>query len=231
MMIKKIKFLAILFIGITLFSSFQLASNTDPKDKVLLTILRYVLTEGHYQPKEINDEFSEKVYYAFLDNLDPSKRYFIQSDIDEFSKYKYSIDDEIKNENLTFFFLVYNRFKERTNESKNYYKEILAKPFDFNTDEVLNVDSENATYAINKKELKDDWRKQLKASTIAILYDKLEAEETKKKEDSSYEMESISLLENEVRETVSNNLTEFYERFDELTYTDWFSTYINCITE
>ena len=230
-MIRKIKFLATLFIVISLFSSFQLASNTDPKDKVLITILRYVLTEGHYQPHEFNNEFSVNVYNAFLDNLDPSKRYFLQSDIDEFSAYKYLIDDEIKNEDLTFFFVVYNRFKVRTNESKSYYKEILEKPFNFNTDEVLNVDYENTSYATSKTELKDFWRKQLKANTLSILYDKLSVEEDKKEEDPSYKMQTINKLEVEARETVSNNLEEFYERFDELTYSDWFATYINCITE
>ena len=75
----------------SLFTSFQQYANSDPKDKVLITILRYVLTQGHYQPQEINDTFSENVYNDFLKDLDPAKRYFIQSDIDEFSKYRFKI--------------------------------------------------------------------------------------------------------------------------------------------
>ena len=144
MMIRRFKFILPMLFILSLFTSFQSTANTDPKDKVLITILRYVLTEGHYEPKEINDAFSENVYTAFIENLDPSKRYFLQSDIDEFSKYKFLIDDQINNEDLTFFFLVYNRFKERSDESKNYYKEILDHSFDFNTDEVLDVNYEKS---------------------------------------------------------------------------------------
>lgn len=110
-MIRKFKFILPILFVLSLFTSFESVANEDPKDKVLLTILRYVLTEGHYQPTEINNAFSNDIYNAFIRNLDPSKRYFIQSDIEEFSKFQYLIDDQIKNEDLTFFFLVYNRFK------------------------------------------------------------------------------------------------------------------------
>ena len=76
----------------------------DPeKDKLLLELLTFVLEKGHYSPVEINDDFSKKVYKKYLDNIDPTKRFFIQSDIDEFSKYETSIDDMIKNKDLTFF--------------------------------------------------------------------------------------------------------------------------------
>lgn len=231
MMIRRFKFILPMLFILSLFTSFQSTANTDPKDKVLITILRYVLTEGHYEPKEINDVFSENVYTTFIDNLDPSKRYFLQSDIDEFSKYKFLIDDEIKNEDLTFFFLVYNRFKDRSNESKDYYKAILDHSFNFNTDEILDVDYDKALYAKNKKELIDVWRKQLKISTLSILYDKTKEEDDKFKADSTYQFQPINILEASARESVLKNMDEFYERFDELTYSDWFTTYINCIAE
>ena len=231
MMIRRFKFILPMLFILSLFTSFQSTANTDPKDKVLITILRYVLTEGHYEPKEINDAFSENVYTAFIENLDPSKRYFLQSDIDEFSKYKFLIDDQINNEDLTFFFLVYNRFKERSDESKNYYKEILDHSFDFNTDEVLDVNYEKALYAKNTENLLDTWRKQLKISTLSILYDKTKEEDDKFKADSTYQKQAFNVLEVEARESVTKNMTEFYERFDELTYSDWFTTYINCISE
>ena len=88
MMIRKFKFLLPLIFVASLLVSFQTKAPTDPKDKALLTILKYVLTQGHYLPQKIDDAFSENVYDSFLESLDPSKRYFLQSDIDEFSTYK-----------------------------------------------------------------------------------------------------------------------------------------------
>ena len=61
------------------FTSFKKVEKTDPKDKVLITILNYVLTQWHYHPHEINDTFSENVYTKFIDRLDPSKIPFYQS--------------------------------------------------------------------------------------------------------------------------------------------------------
>lgn len=231
MMIRKFKFLLPVLFVFSLFTSFTSVTNTDPKDKVLLTILRYVLTEGHYQPQAIDDAFSKKVYHSFIDNLDPSKRYFLQSDINEFSHYETFIDDQIKNEDLSFFFLVYERFQERTSEAEELYPEILAHKFDFDIDETINIDYENNVYAQNKTELRNVWRKQLKINTLARLYDKVKEEEEKLKEDETFKITDFDVLEKDARVKVLDNMEEFFERFDELTYSDWFTTYINCISE
>tara|TARA_R110001583_G_scaffold109032_3_gene257701 strand:+ start:4135 stop:6249 length:2115 start_codon:yes stop_codon:yes gene_type:complete len=232
-MIRKIKFILPAIIAISFFTSFKTVdnNNTDPKDKVLITILNYVLTQWHYEPKEINDSFSENVYSSFLERLDPSKRYFLQSDIDEFSNYKDDIDDQIKKEDLTFFFLVFERLNKRTKDSEVYYKEILATKFDFSKDESINVDYENSKYAKNDTELIQNWEKILKFSTISRLNDKIKDEEDKFKEDKNYKKKTFDELEVEARETTLSNMNDYYERLDELTYSDWFSTYVNAISE
>ena len=125
-MLSKLKYIFLLVILGGLMLGFQVRNDEDPeKEKILLSLIRYALTKGHYEPIQINDEFSEKVFDEFLNNLDPSKRLFLQSDIDEFAQYKYLIDDQIKNEDLTFFNLVYERYNLRLGESKKYYKEIF----------------------------------------------------------------------------------------------------------
>ena len=68
---------------------------------------------------------------------------------------------------------------ERTKESKSYYKEALANPFDYNKNEELDTDYEKSPYTKNKEELKDRWRKQIKLSTLASLTDKLDFEKNK----------------------------------------------------
>ena len=144
----------------------------DPeKDKLLLELLTFVLEKGHYSPVEINDDFSKKVYKKYLDNIDPTKRFFIQSDIDEFSKYETSIDDMIKNKDLTFFNLTNSRLLKRMKESRAIYEEILDEPFDFKINESINVDYEKLPFSKNKSELVDRWRKQLKLSALSSITD------------------------------------------------------------
>lgn len=233
MMLRKFKLVLPVFFVVSLFLSSQTNANTDPdpKDKILITILKYVLTQGHYQPQTIDNAFSVKVFNNFLERLDPAKRYFLQSDIDEFSNYKTQIDDQINNEDLSFFFLVYERLTQRIEESKPYYKQILANPFDFNKDETYDVDYEKVTYAKNTFEIINIWHKQLKFTTLSRLNDKLTAEEDKKKEDEAYQIKSFNQLEKDAREATLISMDESYERIDELTYSDWFSTFINSISE
>lgn len=169
--------LAVVALSIGLWS-FMPKETVDPeKDKTLLELLQFVIERGHYHPAAIDDAFSKGVYKDYVNALDPSKRFFLQSDIDEFTKYETSIDDEIKGQKLTFFDLTYNRLMKRMAESKDFYKEILDKPFDYNVDESFNTDYEKLPFAKNTAELKDKWRKQIKLSTLSSLTDKLKMQE------------------------------------------------------
>ena len=91
--------LLILFLFANSFTTFATATKkiTDPeKDKVLIFVLKNILTRGHFVEKDLNDDFSEKVYQEFINGLDPNKRYFTQEDLKEFSQYKYEIDNQLK---------------------------------------------------------------------------------------------------------------------------------------
>lgn len=229
MMYRRISFILLFIFTFGIFNTSVQAANNDPRDKVLMTILKYVLA-SHYEPEEINDEFSERVYTDFLENLDPLKRYFLASDIEEFSKYKYQIDDQYKKEDLTFFFKVYERYMSRTEASKEFYQDILAQPFDYEKNETLNIDYEKREYATSENELIQLWHKQLKFNAISRLHDYISQEEDKVEDDASYVMEEWSVLEEKARTKTKENLDEYFIRLDQLSYANWFSTYINTIT-
>ena len=205
----------------------------DPeKDKLLLELLTFVLEKGHYSPVALDDAFSKKVYAKYLDGIDPTKRFFLQSDIDEFSKYETQIDDMIKDKDLTFFNLTNSRLLQRMDESRDIYENILDKPFDFNTNESINVDYEKLPFAKNKKELADRWRKQLKLQALSSITDKQKLEEDKKAKDASYQSKSFDEIEKEVRENSLKSLNEYFDFIQkELDRNDWFSIFLNSIVE
>jgi carboxyl-terminal processing protease len=153
-------------------------ASTDPeKDKLLLELLTFVIEKGHYNPAAIDDTFSKGVYKDYLNALDPSKRFFLQSDIDEFVKFETELDDQIKNKDLTFFDLTYSRLMQRMEECKSYYKEALANPFDYKKDESFNTDYEKMPFAKTTEELKDRWRLQVKLSALSSLVEKQKLQE------------------------------------------------------
>lgn len=229
---RSFKIIVSLLLVVSFLVSFQLKNNNDPeKDKILIGLLRYILTNGHYQPQEINDAFSIQVFNKFTESVDPAKRFFIQADINEFSEQKTLIDDQIKVENLTFYNVVQNRLIIRMKEVKGFYQEILNQPFNYNTDENIDVDFEKQPYASNQNELINVWKKQLKHTTLIRLHEKLEEELEKKNKDSLYVSKTFDELEIEAREATLKNLNEFFDFMDELDHTEWFSNYINSITE
>jgi carboxyl-terminal processing protease len=66
---------------------------------------------------------------------------------------------------------------QRIGESKDFYKEVLDKPFDYSVKEDFNTDYEKLPYAKTVAELKEKWRKQIKLSTLSSLTDKLKMQE------------------------------------------------------
>ncbi|KGL61494.1 MULTISPECIES: carboxy terminal-processing peptidase [unclassified Polaribacter] len=231
----KIKF-SIVFLALALLvNSFAInASNknnvADPeKDKVLIYVLKNILTRGHFVVKDMNDDFSEQVFNSFIDGLDPSKRYFTQEDLKEFSQYKYEIDNQLLQDDLTFYKLVYNRFLTKIKNAKSYYEALLEEPFNFNNNETIDLNYEEIPFAKNDNELVDYWRKQLKLQTLGRVQEEAELQKEKVKKDKKFKVKSLATLEKEARTEVLKNMDELYIRIEELEHEDWFSTFLNSV--
>ena len=228
--------------------------DNDDKDKLLLDLITYVLEKGHYEPKEINDDFSVSIFQDFIDIIDPTKRYFLESDIQEFEQYKFQIDDQIKNTDITFFNIVYDRLMKRMEEAKDIYKEVLSTPFDYNVNETINIEYDEVPFAASKADLKERWRKQLKYATMATYDGKLSrsaAKPAKEKlvvdvDGKTVEVESDTFKETEEtsdkpmspkeaelasRESTRKTLDEFFDFVKDLERKDWFVQYINTIVD
>lgn len=225
--------LVIITLSVALWSFIPKEKASDPeKDKLLIELLAFVIEKGHYNPAAIDDAFSKGVYKDYLNALDPSKRFFLQSDIDEFAKYETKIDDFIREKDLTFFDLTYACLMKRMDESKSYYKEALANPFDYQKDENFNTDYETMPYSKNVQELKERWRLQLKLSALSSLVEKQKLEEDKLKNKEAIkksEPKTFQQLEKETRESTLNSLNDNFNFIADLNREDWFSVYVNAI--
>ncbi|HMI07215.1 MAG TPA: carboxy terminal-processing peptidase [Flavobacterium sp.] len=248
--------LVIAALSVALWSFMPRVKEGDPeKDKLLLELLTFVIERGHYDPAVMDDKFSKGIYKDYIEALDPSKRFFLQSDIDEFAKFETQLDDQIKNKDLAFFNLTYDRLMKRIAESKDFYKDILSKPFDYSVQEDFNTDYEKLPFAKTTAELKEKWRKQVKLSTLSSLTDKLKMQEDikngvlKDKAETVDELngeaklnpaekdalkkndppKSFEQLEKETRESSLKSLNEYFDFINDLDQNDWFSVYVNAI--
>jgi len=218
----------ILFTGILLSFSVNRGSNPN-KDRLLLELISYVLERGHYNPRQIDDNFSKNVFNSYIKGLDNQRRFFLQSDIDNFTKYRYRIDDLIKNSDISFFDLTIEKLFQRTNQVNSFYSELLEKPFDFSKEEFINLDFDNLPYSRTLNDLKKRWRMRFKLSALQIYYDKKQEENDKKGKDSMYQIKSDLALEREARESVNENVDIFFENVSQLERKDWFTVFVNSI--
>lgn len=211
--------------------SFTTKSFDNPdKDKLLMQLVTYLLEEGHFQPKDFNDELSKDVYERFLNRIDPYKHYFYNSDIQIFKQFETELDDQIRNFDVQFFNLVYDKLLARIEESRTIYTEILNTPFDYDIEEEYQSDTEQLNYVSSTKQMKDRWRKQLKFSTLAGYYD-LVSEQNSKQSDKDFVPKTLQELEEESRASTLKSLQETAVFFDDMRRDDWLSMYINAIAE
>jgi carboxyl-terminal processing protease len=199
------------------------------KDKMLMELLTFVLDKGHYAPIKLDDDFSKKAYASYIESLDPTKRFFLQADIEEFQAYETSIDDMLEEKDLTFFNLTYSRLLKRMDESKKLYAAILSKPLNFNENETLDLNYEKIPFAASPAELEVRWKKQLKYALLSTITDKEDLEKEKKEKETSYVPKSFETLEAEARKTTKENLDNNFSFIAELTREDWFSVFLNAV--
>ena len=212
---------------------FELSANKfdDPnKDKLLVELVSVVLDRLHYNPKIIDDEFSNSVYNDYIKAIDPQKRFLSKTDIEKFEQYRTLIDEQIKSSSIDFFNLTYETLMSRVDEVESFYLDILNHPFDFNIDETLNTDFEELDYAEGVSDHISIWRKRLKLSTLdGFVTKKIIQDEKEPSDDSGKELKSDIEIEAESRDAIRNNLKDFFDLNDDLERNDWFSIYLNAI--
>ena len=129
------------------------------------------LSSRHYVPAALNDELSSRIFDAYIGDLDPSRSYFLQRDIDEFEQYRYKMDDALKRGNLSPAFDIFNRYHERVTTR---FEKVLAildeglERFDFTIPEDLLIDREKTPWAQTEKQLDDLWRKRVKDAVLNL---------------------------------------------------------------
>ena len=124
---------------------------------------------SHYRQAPVNDPVSSLVLDRYLESLDGSRSYFIATDIAEFEKYRYQLDDAITTGRLDPAFAVFNRFQQRNRERMAYALTLLKQEPDFKIDESFEFDREHVPWAADRAELDELWRKRVKNDALSLM--------------------------------------------------------------
>lgn len=236
MMSKKVLPFVLVVLTAGVFWAFKSSGKTqvdDVKEKQqqLLIQVGALLERRHYDPKKIDDDFSRTIFKNYLSELDGDKDIFLQTDINELKKYETSIDDEIHGAPLQFYPAAYAVYQKRIAESPAIYRAILAKPFNFNTDESVQLDADKLSYPADEAAREEAWRKRLKYLTLDRFVD-LQKQRDKAGAKDSIKSKTDAMLEKDARDMVLKIMDRIYER-QQKTFNedDEFSDFLNVITD
>jgi carboxyl-terminal processing protease len=202
-------------------------NETSSKNQVIQQTIMQVLKDGHYSPKEIDDDFSKRVFSKYMEMTDFGKLFFIQSDIDEFKNFETKIDNEIMDGSTKLYDLVSTRIVQRMKEAETYYKEALEKPLTFNDNDEIELDGKKLNWCNDQAELKARWMKSIKYRTLA-RYTELK-EQQKVTKDKKEKEKSDAQLEIDSRENVKKSMVFYFKRINKISDSDRFATYVNSI--
>lgn len=128
-----------------------------------------VIERSHYRQSPINDPVSSLVLDRFIEQLDGGRSYFLASDIAEFERYRYQLDDAVVNGQLEPVFAIFNRFQLRNKERVKYAVDLLKTEPDFTVDESFEFDRAKAPWAKSPEELNDIWRRRVKNDAVSLM--------------------------------------------------------------
>lgn len=225
-----IKFIPVVTIG-ALLSTLVFCGNSNKieGDENLLSAITELLRSRHYQPKKINDNFSQAVFENYMGKIDNKKQFFTQKQMGKLkSKYAKNIDDEIKKGSSEFMDSTWSALNQRLYGLEKVNEQILNAPIDFKTSQgSITIETDPKKYPKNERVLEEKWSKWVTWNVLDRLHRKIQAQKT----DSASKNTPYDTLELKARTETKTYLNSWFKRLKEMDQRDKLSFYANSVSE
>ncbi|NTV99106.1 MAG: tail-specific protease, partial [Chlorobiaceae bacterium] len=130
------------------------------------------LLQNHYRKVAVGDSLSREIFRRYIENLDGGKNYFTAAEIDSLKKsYENRLDDEFLAGRADAGFAIYNFFLNRAREKMLFMKALAGTvQFDFTLPETLDIDRKSDPWPASRRELLEQWKKELKYQWLNLKY-------------------------------------------------------------
>jgi carboxyl-terminal processing protease len=147
-------------------------------DAEITRLTSKILEKSQFAHHLLDDELAGKFLDRYLDTLDSQRMVFLQSDVDEFARFKPTLAQATRGDgDSSPARVIFQRYLERLDQRAAYVAELLrTEHFDFTANERYNFDRKNAPRPADFRAAQQLWRQQVRAD---YLQEKL----TGKKED------------------------------------------------
>jgi len=195
----------------------------EKRNKLIGYMLGKQLPSIHYSDKQVDDDLSRAAFDLYIKQLDFQKRFLLASDVIELESFSTLIDDNLLRGTIGLPGAGYQIMVERIGQVENMVTEILAERLDKDGAETMETDPEKLDYAADENELRQRWRKILKAQ---IMNRYLDLEDDYLGKDEKIDSEQIW---REATERVSKRFTDFFNRLDQETLQDHYDRFFNAV--
>ncbi|SFH28622.1 carboxy terminal-processing peptidase [Pedobacter insulae] len=140
----------------------------DEQQSLVCKELVGLIENYNYKKIKINDSISSIVLDRYIKALDPSKYYFLASDIKEFEKYRTTLDDAFRIGDLSGPFYIFNVYLKRYNERINYSIAQIGNKYDFTQNDTYVYDREKMPWISSTSALDEVWKKRVKYELVNL---------------------------------------------------------------
>ena len=138
------------------------------RQRRVMRLVSEVMERQHYRQAVLDDKLSSQIFERYLESLDGNRSYLLASDIAEFEKYRYELDDEIKSSNLGPPFEMFARLQDRNRERIAYAIKLLETEPDFALEESFRFDRSKDAWPSSTAELDELWRQRVKNDCLSL---------------------------------------------------------------
>jgi carboxyl-terminal processing protease len=135
----------------------------------VMRLVSEVVERQHYRQTALDDEMSAQIYERYLEALDGGRSYLLASDIADFERLRYELDDAIENADAGPAFEIFARYRERNREVLRHAISLLDVEPDFTLDESFRFDRTEDGWPASETELKELWRKRVKNDALSLV--------------------------------------------------------------
>ena len=195
---------------------YQPIASLEVHGETAVSLLEELETK-HYRTVEVDDNFSSAIFDSLIDTLDGSHSYFLRSDVDELSKFRYTLDDSLKSGSVEPGFEIYNTYYKRVLERLIYAINRIENnipQMDFSVDEYIQLDREDAPYAESIADLDEIWRLRIKNSVLSLRLTGDDDEEIKDKLSKRYRNQLSQVLKTNERDVFQTFLSTVAKTVD-----------------
>ena len=128
------------------------------------------LREHHLiKTKRLDDDASSLIFDRYLEFLDAKRMFLLASDVAQLERYRTELDDALRDGDLAPAFDIYNVVRQRALDRVEYEVALLRdglEQFDFDIDESVPLDREDAPWPATQDDARNLWRLVLKSRAL-----------------------------------------------------------------